>query len=105
MEPISISIGIIEVDAKMAYFQTLAYMGEHEPERDKSEDEQTLKALEGKVFYRARVVLNDKTMQIESPVGNQDQREELLRSSFGRAWEAISSQAFPPSEMPLVYAG
>lgn len=102
MEQIKLSIDLAEMDAQTAYQAHLAYLDEHMPERDKSDEKETLDNLAGKVFYRTRVGLNDKTMQLESPIGDPSKRRELLATSINRAWEAVAAEAFPPSEEPLI---
>lgn len=61
-----------------------------------------LKKAEERTFYRIRIELNGKKMQMESPLGKHYQRKEMLMGCIEKAWAEISAQAFPPSEAQLI---
>jgi len=62
-------------------------------------------AREDLSFYRCRIELNGKSMQMQSPLAQKKDRHEMLMGFIGKAWAEISTQAFPPSEATLIISG
>jgi hypothetical protein len=61
-----------------------------------------MKKAEDHTFFRCRIELNGKKMQMESPIAKHYHRQEMLMQFIEKAWAEISAQAFPPSEAPML---
>ena len=104
MELLNLSIAVTELDALTA---CKAHYDNTPPDQLPHADviAAELKKAEERTFYRCRIELNGKIMQMESPLANHYQRQEMLMGFIEKAWSEISNQAFPPEEKMLFMPG
>ena len=104
MELLNLSIAVTELDALTA---CKAHYENTPPDQLPHADviAAELKKAEERTFYRCRIELNGKIMQMESPLAKHCQRQEMLMGFIEKAWSEISNQAFPPEEKMLVISG
>lgn len=102
MPLLALNIGIVECDAHAACKAHYDNMNINRPPQE--EIDALLAKLKDHTFFRCRVTLGEKTMQLESPSTDDGGRQSLLAQTMEQCWKALRKEAFT-KEANLIIAG
>lgn len=100
-----IQISIVEIDAALDYANTQASIEQH-PEWGLQPDckkifEGSIKSLQWKQFFRAKIFVNDKQMSMQSSIFEIGEHEESIQELMSLMAKSISAELSRQNELPL----